>query len=293
MTISSSKTESLLLFLEHIQKRAKSPEAKRSLCFETPMPVCYRSVKYLDSHNGNYLNNQFSAQLKSLYHIKKTQQEEHQKKILFHIRLGDVANLELLPEKIFIPWCYAINQEGFINLSEQTTHYRHDHLSDFSLLSQRLCQEISETIEIIVVTDGYSTSFDYISGKRELVEYLKSFNLNFNKSTIRDLKSKYRKYFHRKFSGASQIIYGEEVELSLEAIKQIASADIVISSSGHFALGLMNNFAIKKQDFFSPKITYLASQRNNSRKNLTAHLLSDSIENNVTNITQLIESSSH
>lgn len=290
LVIPPSKTKSILSFLAHIKRGINKPSnsTKKSLCIEPPMPVCYRSIKYLKDSNGNYLSNQFSAQLKNACKIPIRPSGEEKKKILFHIRLGDVANLELLPGKIFIPWCYAVDHEGFMSLSEQSAHYRNDHLLDFALLSQNLRQQLKKTIEIVVVTDGYGSSFDYILERREIVEYLKQFNVNCNEPAIRDLKSKHKKYFHRKFIEANHIIYGENVESSIKAIEQIINADVVVSSSGHFSLGLMNNFSIKKQEFFSPSIAYLASQRKNSRKNLTAHLLSNSIEDNSKKIIQLM-----
>ncbi len=291
--IPNTDLKQLTCFLRYIEEILKdlAPGKGQAIGFQTPVPICHRSLRYLKNRNGTYLENQFSFQLKRYFSPSLLESERTVKRLLFHVRLGDVANLELLPGKILIPWCFAHEDEGFIEIAHQLSHYRNDHLLDFSALVKSLRSKLGHQIEINVISDGFDTSFEYILDRQKILDYIASYGLRFDESKVKALKTRYRDDFHKSFEKADTITYGEGANAVMRAIDLIINSDVIVSSSGHFALGVMNNLGNRAQTFLSPKIIYLTAQRKNSRQNVTTQILSDSAAENLKKIMQALEHS--
>ena len=127
--------------------------------------------------------------------------------------------------------------------------------------------------------------------RQKILDYIESYGLRFDESKVKALKTRYRDDFHKSFEKADTITYGEGAKAVMRAIDLIINSDVIVSSSGHFALGVMNNLGNRAQTFLSPKIIYLTAQRKNSRQNVTTQILSDSAAENLKKIMQALEHS--
>ncbi len=266
---------------------SKLKEPLNTLYIDMNTGTANRSLKFLNNKKGNYLVNQFSSCIKSNFQSLDLYRQE-KIKVLFHLRLGDVANLEIVKGKVFVPRYHIINDYSkfLIDTKEIINDSRYDRREEFEFLSKHLYSIFDQEIKMVMITDGYDFPLEYLSEQPDLIELFKTHGFNYDNNQSEQLKQQFKTKFFKQFDFFEDIIYGEGAGKLENSMESLLSSDMIISSNGHFPLSILNNLGGREQTLFSshkaPEMTVL-------RDGLTVIPFSNSIKADTHKITHIIQ----
>jgi len=184
--------------------------------------------------------------------VRETFIEEKKFDLLWHLRLGDEANIHnIIPNGVFTPYRFERTGEVFTRDSLKKLKYmiRYDKIKEFSEFSQKL-KKLIPGIKMGLISDGYDFSFEFIKNRESLHKRLEKYGLDIKKLDLDSLKRECQDSFFAAFSHMDEIIYGESYDSFDKSVKAIASTPTIITSNGIFASNLVNNCSNNKQAVF-------------------------------------------
>lgn len=165
-------------------------------------------------------------------------------KILFHLRLGDVACLDnLIPGKLLSPWIELRNYKkkekkgtgifSYENAPIKGYAANRSFTKVFTIVSKVLKKKFKQNIHIGLITDGFDTAFEFIKRSNYLLELLKSYNENIDMKYLSQKEKEEKENFYKNFEHIDSIIYGEDK--FCETIESIIDSDILVTCQSHFS----------------------------------------------------------
>jgi hypothetical protein len=157
--------------------------------------------------------------------------------IVVHLRLGDVANLEVDENKWMIPFeCAWAKSLEFLTNNQRKSNERYDRIPLFSKILTNLAASPNRSkMAITLVSDGTEGTHSFVN---ENLRQLDS-------SSSADILDKALLYIQsidksledmRKL--ADQAFVGESSEKFFQVVKAILNADVIISTNGHYCYQL-------------------------------------------------------
>jgi hypothetical protein len=218
------------------------------LCAVVPGGLFRALSPFLCDRHGNYVDNTFYRQLAL---TQTSRHESFRADVVFHLRLGDVANIDDIVENaVLVPWRFLYHGELFSGIERERIRdsARYDKLEEFADAARRLRASFPG-IRIGVVTDGYDYSYTYLT-KDRAAQRLRMLGVEIDNIDLNEKKLKHKEIFFEKFRDVDFIIYGESDDRFSQTISALISAPLVVSSSGIFASTIVNNFGTQHQTVF-------------------------------------------
>jgi tetratricopeptide (TPR) repeat protein len=256
----ASDEDPLNHFFEQLLKSCQTEKSQNIVPPHVPMRRWPKILPFLTGSNS-FIDN---LKAQSRHHISSNKscfQKEKQTncsfmKILFHLRLGDVAPLDnLIPNKIIYPYIEYSQKKnkgktggGIFNFSHVPTQgytANYHFLNYFQKVSKRIKTELKDRVVGGLITDGCQAAFSWIKKSDHLQSVLQSYGVKSNPSFLDQKEKEKQDIFMTDFQHLDAIIYGEEY--FHETVASILDADILITSTGNFSFLISEYLRNKKQ----------------------------------------------